>query len=116
MFLRVLKFSFTAWKTGRTHGHPVPRYPLAWLPLLLALPVAAAGLLLFVLFLLLLPVIALTGGIAWLTLGGKKRRAFAEQADQGIPFDKVEGRFPPILPILEAEVVRDESRERGARD
>jgi hypothetical protein len=114
MFIRILKLSATGMLTGRAHGHRVPRNPLAWLPMLLAMTVAAPILLiLFLLFLISLPILALTGGIAWLTLGSKKRRAFAEQAERGNPFAKFEGGPP----ILEAEVVREGYRERsGARD
>lgn len=110
MFIRIVKLSASGLVKGRALGSAASRNPLAWIPLLLALPVAAAALLfLFLLFLLSLPILALSGGMAWLSLG-RKRRAFAQQ---GAPLAVEKGGRS--LPVLEAEIVRTEDREGGAR-
>jgi hypothetical protein len=87
--IRLAKSAISVFKTGRIHGQPVTRNPIAWIPFFLA---AAAALVVAVMFYLiviaLLPVIVLCACLAW--------RSFSRKAglvsENGIYFPRAYGR------------------------
>ena len=85
MLVRLLKLPWRALRDGRIAGQAVTRNPLAWIPFALLLPVVLLlGAVLFMLYLLFLPIMALWGLIA----GSALARRVGILSEQGILFPR----------------------------